>query len=36
MPRSPSAVGLRPDARYSQADQYLGARTIRVQATLRF
>jgi len=28
--------GLRPDARYALSDQYLGARTIRVQATLRF
>ena len=28
--------GLRPDARYTQSDQYLGARTIRVQATFRF
>ena len=28
--------GLRPDARYTLSDQYLGARTIRVQATLRF
>ena len=31
-----AARNLRPDARFNQADQFLGARTIRVQARFSF
>ena len=31
-----AATNLRPDARYTQADQWLGARTIRLQARFSF